>query len=184
MDYYPNQECMFDFCANVLPLIRARRPETELLIVGADPSRAVKKLGDLPGITVTGSVADVRPYLRSSALMVAPLNIARGTQNKILEAMASGVPVVASRVAAGGVDALANEHFLVASTPQEYAQAVLQILDHPAQRQRLGAAGCDRMQSHHAWHRSMQRLDRIIDRCLGTWRDTRSELAYKEGTTI
>ena len=183
MDYYPNQECMFAFCANVLPLIRARRRETKLLIVGAEPSRAVKKLGDLPGVTVTGSVTDVRPYLGRSALMVAPLNIARGTQNKILEAMAAGVPVVASRVAAGGVDAVANEHFLVASTPMEYAQAALQLLDDPGQRQRFGAAGRERMLSHHAWDRSMQRLDAIIDRCLISWRDARSEPAYKAGTT-
>jgi sugar transferase (PEP-CTERM/EpsH1 system associated) len=171
MDYYPNQQCMFDFCASVLPLVRARRSETKLLIVGAEPSQAVKKLGDLPGVTVTGSVADVRPYLGRSALMVAPLNIARGTQNKILEAMASGVPVVASRVAAGGVDAVANDHFLVASTPEEYAQGVLQILEHPAERRRLAVVGRARMLSHHAWDRSMQRLDRIIGRCLETWRN-------------
>jgi sugar transferase (PEP-CTERM/EpsH1 system associated) len=66
MDYYPNQECMFDFCARTLPLIRARRPNAKLLIVGADPSPAVMRLGDLPGVTVTGSVADVRPYHRSA----------------------------------------------------------------------------------------------------------------------
>jgi sugar transferase (PEP-CTERM/EpsH1 system associated) len=177
MDYYPNQECMFDFCANALPLIRARRPKTKLFIVGADPSRAVKKLGDLPGVTVTGTVADVRPYLARSALMVAPLNIARGTQNKILEAMASGVPVVVSRVAAGGVDAVANEHFLVASTREEYAQAVLRILDNPAQRQQLGAAGRTRMLSHHAWDSSMRRLDGIIARCLTTRRGVRGAVA-------
>jgi glycosyltransferase involved in cell wall biosynthesis len=141
-------------------------------------------LGDLPGVTVTGSVADVRPYLGRSALMVAPLNIARGTQNKILEAMASGVPVVASRVAAGGVDAVGNEHFLVASTPEQYAHAVLRILDLPAERRRLSVVGRERMLSHHAWDRSMQRLDRIIDRCLNSWRDTRSELACKAGTTV
>jgi hypothetical protein len=184
MDYYPNQECMFDFCANVLPLIRARRSEAKLLIVGADPSRAVKKLGDLPGVTVTGSVADVRPCLSRSALMVAPLNIARGTQNKILEAMSSGVPVVASRVAAGGVDAVAGEHFAVASTPDELAQAVLRILGDAVERRRLALAGRERMLSHHAWDRSMQRLDRTIDRCLNSWRGTSSELAYKAGTTI
>jgi hypothetical protein len=187
MDYYPNQQSMFDFCANVLPLVRARRPETKLLIVGAEPSQAVKKLGDLPGVTVTGSVADVRPYLGRSALMVAPLNIARGTQNKILEAMASGVPVVASRVAAGGVDAVANEHFLVASTPEEYAQAVLQILDHPAERLRLAAAGRERMLSHHAWGRSMRRLDGIIDRCVATFCGQSArldELRERKGATV
>ena len=170
MDYYPNQECMFDFCANVLPRIRARRAQTTLLIVGADPSPAVKKLGDLPGVTVTGSVPDVRPYLNRSALMVAPLNIARGTQNKILEAMASGVPVVASVAAAGGVDALPEEHFLVATTPEEHAAAALRILEGRNERQRLAAAGRSRMLSHHDWGRSMQRLDRVIERCLAVSR--------------
>lgn len=166
MDYYPNQECMFDFCANVLPLVRARRPGAKLVIVGADPSPAVRRLGEIPGVTVTGSVPDVRPFVRRAALMVAPLNIARGTQNKILEAMAMGVPVVTSRVAAGGVDAVADEHFLVASTPAEYATAIERIAGDPAERARLAAAGRARMLSHHAWERSMRRLDAIIDRCI------------------
>jgi len=182
MDYYPNQECMLDFCARTLPLVRVRRPNVKLLIVGADPSPAVKKLGEMPGVSVTGPVPDVRPYLLRSALMVAPLNIARGTQNKILESMASGVPVVAGRAAAGGVDAVPGEHFVVASTPEEHAQAILRILGDPAERRRLAAAGRERMLSHHAWDRSMQRLDRIIDRCLGSWRDARSEMACKAGT--
>jgi sugar transferase (PEP-CTERM/EpsH1 system associated) len=165
MDYYPNQECMFDFCARVLPLVRAKRPGLKLMIVGADPTPAIQRLASIPGVTVTGSVADVRPYLRRSVLMVAPLNIARGTQNKILEAMATGVPVVASRVAAGGVDATAPEHFLVASTAEEYRDAILRIVEDPAERQRLSIAGRERMLSHHAWERSMQRLDGIIERC-------------------
>ena len=165
MDYYPNQECMFDFCATTLPLVQAKRPGLKLLIVGADPSPAVRRLGALRGVTVTGSVADVRPYLRRAALMVAPLNIARGTQNKILEAMAMGVPVVTSCVAAGGVDALAPEHFLAASTADEYRAAILRIIEDPAERRRLSIAGRERMLSHHAWERSMQRLDGIIERC-------------------
>ena len=166
MDYFPNQECMFDFCATTLPLLRTRRPGLKLLIVGADPSSAVQRLGRHTGVTVTGSVPDVRPYLRGSALMVAPLNIARGTQNKILEAMAMGVPVVTSRIAAGGVDASAPEHFLVASTPEEYATAILRIVENSAERRGLALAGRDRMLSHHGWARSMQHLDGIIERCL------------------
>jgi glycosyltransferase involved in cell wall biosynthesis len=169
---------MFDFCARTLPLLHARRPSLKLVIVGADPSPRVQRLAQLPGVSVTGSVPDVRPYLHRSALMIAPLNIARGTQNKILEAMASGVPVVTSRVAAGGVDAVDGEHFLVASTPEEYAAAVLRILDDPAERQRLSRAGRARMLSHHAWDKSMLRLDGIIDRCLAsqgrTARETRA----------
>ena len=165
MDYYPNQECMERFCNGVWPLLRARRPALKLLIVGADPSPPVRALGELPGVTVTGSVPDVRPYIRSSALTVAPLAIARGTQNKILEAMAMGVPVVTSRAAAGGVDADADSHLLVADSTSDIAQAVLRIVENPAERARLALAGRARMLSHHAWPRSMQRLDGIIENC-------------------
>ncbi|HKQ25286.1 MAG TPA: TIGR03087 family PEP-CTERM/XrtA system glycosyltransferase [Burkholderiales bacterium] len=179
MDYYPNQECMFDFCANVLPRIQVRRPKAKLLIVGADPSRAVTKLADLPGVAVTGSVPDVRPYLQRSALMVAPLNIARGTQNKILEAMAAGVPVVTSNVAAGGVDARADDDFLVASTSDEQVTAVLRILDNRNERQRLAVAGRTRMLSHHDWGRSMQRLDQVIERCLDSFVQVRATEAQR-----
>jgi hypothetical protein len=166
MDYFPNQDCMFDFCGNTLPLLRRRRPNLRLSIVGADPSPAVRRLQELPGVTVTGSVDDVRPYLRRSALMVAPLNIARGTQNKILEAMALGVPVVTSELAAGGIDALAGKHFLSARSPAGYEAAIMRILERPAERERLAREGRDRVRSHHDWSRSMRRLDGIIDRCL------------------
>ena len=169
MDYYPNQESMFRFCATTLPLLRARRPETKLVIVGAEPTPSVKRLGEIEGVTVTGSVPDVRPYLRKAALMVAPLNIARGTQNKILEAMAMGVPVVTSRIAAGGVDARDHEHFLAASTPNEYVAAIVAIASDPALRRRLAVAGRERMLSHHAWDRSMRRMDDIVDRCVANF---------------
>jgi glycosyltransferase involved in cell wall biosynthesis len=127
----------------------------------------MRGLGELPGVTVTGSVPDVRPHVRASALMVAPLAIARGTQNKILEAMAMGVPVVTSSAAAGGVDAEADRHFLVADGAMATAEAVLRIVESPDERQRLAQAGRDRMLSHHAWPSSMRRLDAIIERCLG-----------------
>ncbi len=166
MDYYPNQECMRQFCAKSLPLIRARRPDARLVIVGADPSPAIRRLGELPGVTVTGSVPDVRPYVMRSAAMIAPLNIARGTQNKILEAMAMGVPVITSGVAAGGVDAVAGEHFLVADSPEEHAAAALRLMDDTSERARLAEAGRARMLSHHDWSASMRRLDAIVDRCV------------------
>ncbi len=166
MDYFPNQDCMADFCHSTFPLIRAQRPQARLLIVGADPTPVVRALGSLPGVSVTGSVPDVRSYLRQSAAMVAPLRIARGTQNKILEAMAAGVPVVTSRIAAGGVDAVDGEHFRTASTPEGYAAAVLNLMDDAAVRQRFAADGRARVLSHHAWNNSMRKLDTIIDRCV------------------
>ncbi|MBX3601537.1 MAG: TIGR03087 family PEP-CTERM/XrtA system glycosyltransferase [Rubrivivax sp.] len=179
MDYYPNQECMQRFCKEVWPLLQARRSGMKLLIVGADPSPAIRALGTLPGVTVTGSVPDVRPYIRGSALMVAPLAIARGTQNKILEAMAMGVPVVTSRVAAGGVDAEPGRHLLVADAPSELAAAILALVERPEERARLATSGRERMLSHHAWPRSMQRLDAIIERCTSGFAQRRGGAAAR-----
>ena len=176
MDYYPNQECMLRFCRDIFPRIRAHRASAMLLIVGADPAPEIRKLAEIPGVRVTGSVPDVRPYLRRSALMVAPLKIARGTQNKILEAMSAGVPVVTSTPAAGGVDAVAGTHFQVADSPSDIATATLQLMSDPVARRQFAAAGRDRMLSHHAWDKSMQRLDRVIERCTAR-RDSATMLA-------
>ena len=161
---------MFEFCETTLPRLREKRPTLNLLIVGANPSAAVRRLGAIAGVSVTGSVPDVRPYLRRAAAMVAPLAIARGTQNKILEAMASGVPVVTSTIAAGGVDASSPEHFIACSTPEEYVGAVLDIIEHADERRRLAAAGRARVLSHHAWAKSMERFDGIIERLMASGR--------------
>jgi sugar transferase (PEP-CTERM/EpsH1 system associated) len=172
MDYYPNQQGVLWFCACVMPALRARRPDVEFFVVGADPTSEIRKLNELPGVTVTGSVTDVRPYLHEAAVMVAPLRIARGTQNKILEGMASGVPVVASRIAVEGVDANAPEHLVTASEPEEYVEALLGILDDADTRERLSAAGRARVLSHHAWSASMRKLERIVERCIADKRPT------------
>lgn len=166
MDYYPNQQCMLEFCDRSWPLLRECRPAMKLVIVGSDPSPAVRALAGRPGISVTGSVPDVRPYILRSAAMVAPLKIARGTQNKVLEAMALGVPVVVSRVAAGGVDAEAGEHLLVADSPQDITAALLRLVGQPSERRRLATRGRERMLTHHAWSSSMERLDGIVERCM------------------
>jgi hypothetical protein len=104
----------------------------------------------------------------SSALGVdgCSANIARGTQNKILESMAMGVPVITSRFAAAGVDAIDGTHFLVGSSMDDYAQAIERVIDDPALRRRLSIAGRERWLTHHDWERSMQRLDSIVERCL------------------
>jgi len=162
MDYFPNQQAVLRFCAEVLPALQARRPGTRFEIVGADPSPEIRDLGKLPGVHVTGSVAAVQPYVTRAALTIAPLEIARGTQNKILESMAMGVPVVCSRQACGGVDAMPNEHLLTYVTPEQHLEAILRVLESPAERARLAAAGRARVLSHHSWPSSMQRLDALI----------------------
>jgi polysaccharide biosynthesis protein PslH len=166
MDYYPNQRAMLDFCRSTLPLLRARMPSVKLVIIGAEPSSEIRALGKLPSVTVTGTVPDVRPLARRSAVTVAPLGIARGTQNKMLEAMAMGVPVVCSDEALRGVDAVHGEHLLAARAPQEYADAIVEIISNPARRAALAKAGRQRMQERHTWSHSMRRLDGIVERCL------------------
>jgi sugar transferase (PEP-CTERM/EpsH1 system associated) len=173
MDYYPNEQCMVDFCEQVLPLLKQKVPQVRLQIVGAEPSAVVRRLGEIPGVTVTGSVPDVRPYTLRAALTVAPLRIARGTQNKILEAMAMGVPVVCSSLAAGGVDAVPGEHLLIADTPQDNCDAILRLLTDPQERDRLARAGRARALTSHAWVNSMKRLDAIIERCLAAYQPHR-----------
>jgi hypothetical protein len=160
---------MTEFCRKSLPLIQAKRPQARLVIVGADPPPAMRELGRLPGVTVTGSVPDVRPYVLRSCAMVATLNIARGTQNKILEAMAMGVPVVTSPAGAGGVDAENGAHFLVADSPAAAAECVLRLIGDANERARLAKAGRERMLSHHDWTASMRRLDGIVQRCVAAF---------------
>jgi sugar transferase (PEP-CTERM/EpsH1 system associated) len=162
MDYYPNQQGVRWFCERVWPLLRARLPSVKFQIVGAEPSPAVRELAHIEGVTVTGSVADVRPYVHNAALTVAPLAIARGTQNKILESMAAGTPVVCSPQAVGGVDAIAGEHLLVAESPAEWVVKVCSVLLDPAMRGALSVAGRSRVLAQHSWAMSMRRLDGLV----------------------
>lgn len=163
MDYYPNQQGVIGFCRDVLPALRARRPDLRFAIVGADPPAHIRALGEQPGVTVTGSVPDVRPHVRRAVLTVAPLAIARGTQNKILESMAMSVPVVCSPQASGGVDAVAGEHLLVASGPGEWVDAIDRLVGDADARRQLSVAGRNRVLSHHSWAASMRRLDGLIE---------------------
>ena len=166
MDYYPNQEAIIRFCNQVLPILRQNKPEIKLVIVGANPSKSIRSLGKLSGVKITGSVPEVRPYLWESCVNIAPLNIARGTQNKILESLALGVPVICSELAAQGVDVIPGEHLITASSPNEYANAILSIMDSKEKRQTLAKAGRNRVLTNHSWSSSMKKLDGIINRCL------------------
>jgi polysaccharide biosynthesis protein PslH len=170
MDYFPNQQAMLFFCDEVLPLIRRKRPAATLTIIGAEPSAKIRRLSARDGVTVTGTVPDVRDYVRRSAVAVAPLAIARGTQNKIIECMAMGVPVVTSPEAAGGVDAEPGGHFVVADSAPAYAETVLMLMGDRALRERYAAAGRSRVETHHNWTYSMRKLDQLIEGCVATYR--------------
>jgi hypothetical protein len=166
MDYFPNEQCMVEFCAEVWPRLRRLRGNLRLQIIGASPSARVRALAAVEGVSVTGAVPDVRPLVRRAALTIAPLKIARGTQNKILESMAMGVPVVTSGVAAAGVDARPGEHLLVADSVDQQVDAIARIIGDAALRERLAQAARAQVEARHTWANALERLDRIVADCL------------------
>jgi len=174
MDYYPNEECVLSFCQKVMPVLREKYPDVTLSVIGAEPPANIMALNREPGVTVTGTVDDIRTYVQKSALMITPLEIARGTQNKILEGMAMGVPVISSRTAARGVDAVVGEHILAATTPEEYVAHISRLFDDEAERDRLAKAGRERVVSHHNWPRAMELFDDAIEKCLAVANDKKA----------
>lgn len=168
MNYYPNEKCMLEFCENVFPFLKQKYPLLKLTIIGSNPTEKILELAEYDGVEVTGRVADVRPYVQRSVLSVVPLTIARGTQNKILESMAMGVPVVCSSIAARGIDALPEEHVLVADTVNDYVTQISRLIDSNQERQRLAIAGRERMLSHHRWGIAMQKMDHDIQSDVST----------------
>jgi polysaccharide biosynthesis protein PslH len=162
MDYFPNQEGITRFVKTVFPLIRKKNSLAKLVIVGADPPQSILKLADVENVSVTGSVPDVRPFITTSALSVVPLAIARGTQNKILESMAMGVPVLSSEAAAKGVDALRSEQILVSDDPLETAELAVKVMSERAYRDKIAANGRQCVLTNHSWHGSMKKLDMLL----------------------
>jgi sugar transferase (PEP-CTERM/EpsH1 system associated) len=162
MSYRPNVEAVSRFVADILPRIRRELPGVQFYIVGMDPTTAVRRLADGDRVVVTGRVEDVRPYFDSASVAVAPLLVARGLQNKVLEAMAMRVPVVASPAAFAGIHAVAGRDLLVAANPEEFSRAVASLLRDGAARDRLAAAGRACVESHHDWGRSLEQLEALV----------------------
>ena len=163
MSYFPNQDAVTYFACQVLPLVRAAVPGVRFLIVGRNPTRKVLDLSRISGVEVTGGVPDVRTFLAQTHVSVAPFSIAAGIQNKILEALAFGLPVVAtSRTLQGlseGVAAVVSK----GDTPGELASHVVQLLQNPALRRRVGREGRMRVSAEYNWERSMDYLCRLLE---------------------
>lgn len=162
MDYRPNIEAVSDFAINVLPAIRAVRPDARFAIVGRAPTAAVQALGSRPGVIVTGAVPDIRSWLAAATLVVAPLRIARGIQNKVLEAMAMARPVLVSSAAATGIDARDGTHFRVASSAAEEARIAIELLADPVRMASLGRAGRAHVIEHYGWEAALGPLDTLM----------------------
>jgi sugar transferase (PEP-CTERM/EpsH1 system associated) len=160
LDYRPNVDAARWFAAEVLPRIRAVRPEVRVLLVGRTPGPAVRSLHDGTTIIVQGDVPDVRPAIAGAAVYVVPMRIGGGIRLKLLEALAMEAPVVCTSMGAEGVNELRHdEHLLLADTPADFAAAVLRLLADPAEGRRLGSAGRRLAQQHYDWDVIVPRLE-------------------------
>jgi len=158
MDYLPNIDAVVWFKSEVFSGILERWPNARFYIVGRNPAAQVLALAS-DRIVVSGTVDDVRPYLQYAATVVAPLRIARGIQNKILEAMAMGRPVIASADCAAAVDAVAGQELLTASSPEDYISAISQMLEAPETAAAIGGAARLRVIERYSWEAHMKAID-------------------------
>ncbi|MCH7629560.1 MAG: TIGR03087 family PEP-CTERM/XrtA system glycosyltransferase [Proteobacteria bacterium] len=161
MDYPPNVEAVTLFARDVMPRIRAAHPHAVFSIVGRAPTVAVRALAK-EDVRVTGEVPDVRPWLAGADLVVAPLTIARGVQNKVLEAMAMARPVLLSRGAATGIAARDGEHFVIADGAQAFGTRALDLLGHAPVRRAMGDAARGFVLENHAWDPVLAPLPRML----------------------
>lgn len=159
MDYRPNIDAVCWFVSECWPHIRAASREAVFRIVGRSPCRRVRKLSGVAGVEVVGAVDEVLPELRRFDVSVAPMRIARGLQNKVLEAMAAAIPVVASSQAAVGIGGDHRTDLVVADGPTATIEAVLGLMNDPVGRRRIGLAGRQAVESHHNWDAEMQRFE-------------------------
>jgi len=159
MDYWPNIEAVSWFCEHVLAAVVEREPDFLFCIVGMKPSEEVLELGKLPGVRVTGGVPDVRPYLAHALAACLPLQLARGIQNKALEAMAMTLPVIATREALVGILDYPGLAFRVANSPDEMIRAVLDVLAAPRQ---VDSAGRACVLQHYNWDTNLRKMERFL----------------------
>jgi sugar transferase (PEP-CTERM/EpsH1 system associated) len=165
MDYWPNVDAVTWFAQEIFPLVRRQHPDARFQIVGAKPATSVLALKALTGVEVTGSVDDVRPYVAAADVVVAPLRIARGIQNKVLEGMAMARPVVTTPGALEGINAQHGRDLLTGATAEEIAAAIDSVLSGRA-APTLGEAARAFVLKNHEWGANLRKLDALIERTI------------------
>jgi glycosyltransferase involved in cell wall biosynthesis len=161
MNYLPNVDAVRWFAAEMLPALLERQPQVHFYIVGRSPTTEVLALANA-NITITGTVPDVRPYIQHAAVVVAPLRIARGIQNKILEAMAMSRAVVASTECATAVDATFGQELLTARTPPEFVDEIDRLLMDADRRAQIGHAARQRVLALYSWDAHLGGMDKYL----------------------
>lgn len=167
MDYPANVAAAVHGARDVLPLVQRHRPNARFCIVGRNPTREVRELAELPGVEVTGGVASVRPYLESASVALVGLELARGIQNKVLEALAHGLPVVTTPSVLACMEPGGEEALLRGDDPQALAEHVVRLLADPVERARRGEAARAYVARNYDWDRLDARFDEIVAEIIG-----------------
>jgi glycosyltransferase involved in cell wall biosynthesis len=163
MDWMPNVDGIRWFVEEVLPLIRKRKPQCSVAMVGRQPGRELANLAQRDSlIRITGTVPDVRPWLWGSKVAIVPLRIGGGTRLKIYEAMAARVPVVSTTIGAEGLDVSPGENILIGDAPAAFADACIQLLTDEGERQRLAGAAWEHVSACHSWEAAATAFERLL----------------------
>ncbi|MBD3256981.1 glycosyltransferase, partial [candidate division GN15 bacterium] len=162
MDGRPNQDAVEYFVTDVLPILRSARPEMKFVAVGRKPPAHIVELGKRDGVTITGTVDDVRPYIAKAALYVVPLRVGGGSRLKILEAMAMRKPVISTGVGAEGLEVTEGENIILTSGAEKLAESILLKLDDPEGCARLAEAGHKLVHERYRWQTLGDKLHAYI----------------------
>ena len=165
--HLPNVDAMIHFCREVLPLIREKVPEAELVIVGSSPPPRVLGLAAIPGVQVTGFVPDLRPLMAKSSVYIVPMRLGVGIRGKILEAWSMEMPVVSTSVGCAGLRYESGQNLLVADNSKQFAEQAISLLRDPAMRLRLGKEGRKTAEQYYSWEASAQQLDILYQQFIG-----------------
>jgi sugar transferase (PEP-CTERM/EpsH1 system associated) len=166
LDYFANADGIAHFAREIFPAIRSRRAGTRLKIVGRKPGPQVHALAGIEGVEVIPDVADVRPHVWGSEVFVAPLRIAQGLQNKVLEAMAAGVPVVATPAALRGIEGTVGEHYRSAATPQEFVNEVVGLLEDRERAAVMGERARALVSARYTWEGAAQEFENELQHAM------------------
>jgi len=172
MSYHANVTMVLNFVGNIFPIIQSRRPDVKLVLVGKDPTPEIRVLAHNPAIRVTGTVEDIRPYLQQAAIAVSPIVYGVGIQNKVLEAMACGVPVVSSPQAVSALAVVPDRDLKVADGAEAFADAIFDLLENREMRESIGKAGRSYVEEHHSWAKITAQLEEIYNEAI--WNTTGS----------
>ena len=162
MSYAPNVDAVCYFCDQIFPLVRARIEDATFYIVGKYPAKRVHQLAQIDGVRVTGEVPDMRPYLNMAQVAIDPLRIGAGLQNKVLEGMSMGLPMVVTSIANEGIGAKHEKNITIADTEEDFATQIIRLLNEPYLRYKMGIEARRFIEEEFSWEKHLKSLEQLF----------------------